>query len=178
MKTVSEISDTNFVLDHFSQTDRWNFGSQRCTLIPSCTSARRKAWPLQAHIFLFWDQSTFHLIISPRRCWLNIELKIRTGELEGSTASFDEQNIADLVKSGPIRFSAVDAEFKHLVTVGEDKKLKVWELDGPKLRSQRFALASAFVRIPSIDLHAMHQGPSKTTDLVRTHEERPNNSRL
>jgi tRNA (guanine-N(7)-)-methyltransferase subunit TRM82 len=72
------------------------------------------------------------------------ELGFRTGRLEGSTTNFDEQNAADLLKSGPIRFSAVDAEFEHFVTVGEDKKLKVWELDGPKLRSQRFAIASPF----------------------------------
>jgi len=73
------------------------------------------------------------------------ELGFRTGKLEGSTANFDEQGVEDLLKSGPIRFSAVDAEFEHLVTVGEDKKLKVWELDGPKLRSQRFAPVSSFI---------------------------------
>lgn len=80
-----------------------------------------------------------------QRILAHIKLEFRTGELEGSTANFDEQNVADLLKSGPIHFSAVDTEFEHLVTVGEDKKLKVWELDGPKLRSQRFALALAFV---------------------------------
>jgi hypothetical protein len=72
-------------------------------------------------------------------------LGFRTGKLEGSTTNFDEQNATDLLKSGPIRFSAVDAEFEHFVTVGEDKKLKVWELYGPKLRSQRFVLAPPFV---------------------------------
>ena len=81
---------------------------------------------------------------SSQRCRLT-ELGFRTGKLEGSTTNFDEQNAADLLKSGPIHFSAVDAEFEHLVTVGEDKKLKVWELNGPKLRSQRFALASPFI---------------------------------
>ena len=75
----------------------------------------------------------------------HVELGFRTGKPEGSTTNFDEQGAADLLKSGPIRFSAVDAEFEHLITVGEDKKLKVWELDGPKLRSQRFALASTFI---------------------------------
>ncbi|KAF9791179.1 WD40 repeat-like protein [Thelephora terrestris] len=64
-------------------------------------------------------------------------LESETGKLEGSTTNFDEQNTQELLKSGPIHFSAVDAELEHLVTVGEDKKLKVWELNGPKLRSQR-----------------------------------------
>jgi len=84
----------------------------------------------------------------------DIELGFRTGKLEGSTTNLDEKSATDLLNSGPIRFSAVDAEFKHLVTVGDDKKLKVWELDGPKLRSQRFALLSAFTNLPDIDPRA------------------------
>ena len=65
----------------------------------------------------------------------------RTGKLEGSTANFNEEHTAELLKSGPIRFSAVDAGFEHIVTVGEDKKLKVWDLGELKLCSQRSALA-------------------------------------
>ena len=87
----------------------------------------------------------------------HIGLEIRTGKLEGSTTNFDEQNVADLLKSGPIRFSAVDAELEHLVTVGEDKKLKVWALDGPKLCTQRSVLAFAFVGLPDTNLHATYQ---------------------
>lgn len=83
----------------------------------------------------------FHLI--PDRS-SQIELEFRTGRLEGSTTNFDEQDLTQLLNSGPIRFSAVDAGLGHLVTVGEDKKLKVWELDGPKLLSQRSVLAIAF----------------------------------
>ncbi|KAF9648053.1 WD40 repeat-like protein [Thelephora ganbajun] len=64
-------------------------------------------------------------------------LESQTGKLEGSTTNLDERNAVDVLKSGPIRFSAVDTEFEHLVTVGDDKKLKVWGLDGPKIRSQR-----------------------------------------
>lgn len=74
---------------------------------------------------------------------LHTGLEFRTGRLDGSTMNFNEQNIAELVKSGPVRFSVVDAGFEHIIMVGEDKKLKVWELDGPKLLSQRFALASS-----------------------------------
>jgi hypothetical protein len=32
----------------------------------------------------------------------------------------------------------VDREFKYLITSGEDKMLKVWELDGLKLLSERY----------------------------------------
>ena len=106
------------------------------------------------------------------------ELGFRTGKLEGSTTSLDEKSAADLLKSGPIRFSAVDAEFKHLVTVGDDKKLKVWELDGPKLRSQRFAPPSAFVHIPDVYSQVTSQRSPETADLVKPREGRPNNPRL
>ena len=172
---LSEISDANFVLDHYPQVYRCNFGLQRCTLTPSCTSVGRGVWLLQAHISLFWIRGTFTLTPNGR-CFT--ELEFRTGKLGGSTTNFDEKTVIDLLKSGPIRFSAVDAEFEHLVTVGEDKKLKVWELDGPKLCSQRFALASESVRLPSIDLHAMYQGSPKTADFVKPYEERPNYPRL
>lgn len=64
-------------------------------------------------------------------------LEFRNGKLEWSTANFNEQHTEELLKSGPIRFSAVDAVFEHIVTVGEDKKLKVWELDEQKLCSER-----------------------------------------
>ena len=74
-----------------------------------------------------------------QRLLADAELGLRNGKLEGSTTNFDEENAAGLLKSGPVRFSAVDADFEHIVTVGEDKKLKVWELNGPKLRSKRFA---------------------------------------
>ena len=41
------------------------------------------------------------------------------------------------MKSGPIRCAAVNTSFTHLVTTGDDKKLKVWQIDGLKLLSTR-----------------------------------------
>lgn len=114
---------------------------------------------------------------SPNGCWLT-EIEFRTGKLEGSTTDLEGKHAADLLKSGPIRFSVVDTEFEHLVAVGEDKKLKVWVLDGPKLRNQRFAPASLFTQPPDIELHAMQQRSPKTADFVEPHEERPNNPSL
>lgn len=60
----------------------------------------------------------------------------RNGTLLATTDADD----AELLKSGPIRYSCIDQEFKHLVTVSEDKKLKVWKLDGLKILSQRSVL--------------------------------------
>ena len=43
------------------------------------------------------------------------------------------------MKSGPIRCAAVDEAFVHLATTGDDKKLKVWAVDGLRLLSERYA---------------------------------------
>ena len=115
---------------------------RRCTLTLGSTSARPGAWLLQAHISLSWGRSTLSSR-PPSRKLPHTKLESRTGKLEGSTTNLDEKTTKDLLNSGPIHFSAVDVEFEHFVTVGEDKKLKVWGLDGPKLCSQRFGLSSA-----------------------------------
>jgi hypothetical protein len=88
------------------------------------------------HFFVLGSE---YALLSNFSSWLapHAGPELRTGKLEGSTTDFDEQSTAELLKSGPIRFSVVDAELEHLVTVGEDKQLKVWWLDGPRLRSQR-----------------------------------------
>jgi len=88
------------------------------------------------HFFVLGSEYVFFSNF-PQRMLPHTEPEFRTGKLEGSTTNFEEKNTTDLLNSGPIRFSAVDTEFKHLVTVGDDKKLKVWDLDGPELRSQR-----------------------------------------
>lgn len=93
-----------------------------------------------SHFFVLESEYVIPSDLS-RQAFPHLDLGFRTGKLEGSTANFNEQHTAELLKSGPIRFSAVDAEFEHFVAVGEDKKLKVWELDGLELRSQRSALA-------------------------------------
>lgn len=47
-----------------------------------------------------------------------------------------------LLKAGPVRCAAVDAEYAHLVTAGDDKRLKVWALDSLQLLSERCATTS------------------------------------
>ncbi|THG97223.1 hypothetical protein EW026_g4740 [Hermanssonia centrifuga] len=64
-------------------------------------------------------------------------LDTHTGNLLHSTATLDGLETAKLLKSGPVRCSTVDRGFTYVVTSGEDKKLKVWEVDGLKLLSER-----------------------------------------
>jgi hypothetical protein len=61
----------------------------------------------------------------------------RTGSILASTADFEVADRQALLKSGPIRLSCVDSEFVHLATVGDDKKLKVWQIEGLKILSER-----------------------------------------
>lgn len=54
-----------------------------------------------------------------------------------STVAFEGTEKEGLLKSGPVRCGAVDNAFIHLVTSGDDKRLKVWQIDGLKLLSER-----------------------------------------
>ena len=45
----------------------------------------------------------------------------------------------------------MDREFKHAITSGEDKLLKVWQLDGLKLLSSRYAMTSSTLLPDRID---------------------------
>ena len=55
-----------------------------------------------------------------------------------STYTLEESKKEALVKSGPIRCVDVDSEYQHVAVSGEDKKLKVWLLDGLELLSERY----------------------------------------
>lgn len=70
---------------------------------------------------------------------------IRDGTVIHSTANFDEEQKAALLKSGPIRVAAIDEAFTHLVTVGDDKRLKLWRIDGLKVLSERCASVSCLL---------------------------------
>ncbi|KAF7356394.1 tRNA (guanine-N(7)-)-methyltransferase non-catalytic subunit TRM82 [Mycena venus] len=64
-------------------------------------------------------------------------LDSRTGDLITTTADRQGADKEALLKSGPIRLAAVDRSGKHLVTSGDDKQLKLWEIDGLKLLNER-----------------------------------------
>ncbi|KAJ7117685.1 WD40-repeat-containing domain protein [Mycena epipterygia] len=64
-------------------------------------------------------------------------LDTRTGDLITTTADRQGADKESLLKSGPIRLAAIDKSAKHLVTSGEDKQLKLWQIDGLKLLNDR-----------------------------------------
>ncbi|KAH9989586.1 WD40-repeat-containing domain protein [Russula vinacea] len=64
-------------------------------------------------------------------------LHSNTGELLRSTVSLESAKLDALQKTGPIRCAAVDIEYTNLVTVGDDKQLKVWAIDSLQLLSER-----------------------------------------
>lgn len=66
---------------------------------------------------------------------------LRTGDIHKSTADFGEQDREALLKSGPVRCAAIDNSGRHLATSGEDKILKIWEVDGLKLLNERYVIA-------------------------------------
>ncbi|KZP30627.1 WD40 repeat-like protein [Athelia psychrophila] len=64
-------------------------------------------------------------------------LDAKTGEILHSTVNLDGVAKDAVLKTGPIRCAAVDAEGVHLVTSGDDKMLKVWRIDGLALLNSR-----------------------------------------
>ncbi|KAJ8487386.1 hypothetical protein ONZ45_g14363 [Pleurotus djamor] len=60
-----------------------------------------------------------------------------SGSVLWSTTNYDGTEKLDLLKSGPIRCAALSSSGKYLATAGDDKLLKVWELEGLKLLNHR-----------------------------------------
>ncbi|KZV66300.1 WD40 repeat-like protein [Peniophora sp. CONT] len=67
----------------------------------------------------------------------HLQVLAASGDVVHSTAKDDFDSRESVLKSGPVRCATVDASHKHLVTVGEDKRMKVWTIDGLKLLSER-----------------------------------------
>ncbi|OCH87825.1 WD40 repeat-like protein [Obba rivulosa] len=85
------------------------------------------------HSSLFVGPSQSLLISGPHAQVINTQ----DGSVLHSTANWDETQKAALLKSGPVRVAAVDEGFTHLATVGDDKRLKVWQIEGLKILSER-----------------------------------------
>ncbi|KAJ7931724.1 WD40 repeat-like protein [Mycena leptocephala] len=64
-------------------------------------------------------------------------LDSRTGDLIRTTTELQAADKESLLKSGPIRLAAIDKSGQHLVTSGDDKQLKLWQIDGLKLLNER-----------------------------------------
>jgi tRNA (guanine-N(7)-)-methyltransferase subunit TRM82 len=61
----------------------------------------------------------------------------RSGNILHTTTAFQGSALDAILKSRHIVCYAVDAHHEHLVTAGDDKKLKVWRIDGLELISER-----------------------------------------
>ncbi|EPQ56592.1 WD40 repeat-like protein [Gloeophyllum trabeum ATCC 11539] len=61
----------------------------------------------------------------------------QTGSILCSTANLEGDLRESLLKSGPIRCVDVDNGLRHVVTVGDDKKMKVWDTESLKVLSER-----------------------------------------
>jgi len=61
----------------------------------------------------------------------------RSGEVLHSSHKFSEADVACVLKSGPVRCTAVSHDFRYLLTSGDDKLLKLWAVNGLKLLSER-----------------------------------------
>ncbi|KAI0033902.1 WD40-repeat-containing domain protein [Vararia minispora EC-137] len=87
------------------------------------------------HTHLFPGATTTVVISGPH---IQV-LSSPTGALLRSTAAddFDPACREAVLGSGPVRCAAVDAEFVHLVTVGDDKRMKLWKLDRLEVLSER-----------------------------------------
>lgn len=68
-----------------------------------------------------------------------------------STTTLEEDVQKALLKAGPIRCTAVDAGFVYLITSGDDKKMKVWQVEGLKLLSERYVYETSLQRLLFID---------------------------
>ncbi|KAJ7656294.1 WD40 repeat-like protein [Mycena polygramma] len=114
-------------------------------------------------------------------------LDSRTGDLIASTTDRQGADKDSLLKSGPIRLATIDKSATHLITSGDDKLLKLWQIDGLKLLNEREApkkpTGLAFTRdgqtiltsdkfgdIFSYDLHPAPQTAEQKKASLASHE--------
>ncbi|VDB99931.1 unnamed protein product [Peniophora sp. CBMAI 1063] len=84
------------------------------------------------HTHLFSSSSSAVVISGP-----HIQTLSASGTVLHATFRDGFEGKEAILKSGPIRCATVDASQKHLITIGEDKRMKVWAIDGLKVLSER-----------------------------------------
>jgi tRNA (guanine-N(7)-)-methyltransferase subunit TRM82 len=97
-----------------------------------------------------------------------LELNLSTGELLCSTVSLESAKLDVLQKTGPIRCAAVDIEYTNLVTVGDDKQLKVWAIDSLQLLSERYVPCRFSSSVRSRLTVTRREIPKKPTQILFT----------
>ncbi|KAF9244674.1 WD40-repeat-containing domain protein [Melanogaster broomeanus] len=85
------------------------------------------------HTRLFSDPHRSVVLSGPHIHVLNTE----TGHVLHTTANFADQDKDALIKSGPIRCSAISREGRYLAIAGDDKRLKIWDIESLTLLSAR-----------------------------------------
>ncbi|KAK1218334.1 tRNA (guanine-N(7)-)-methyltransferase non-catalytic subunit trm82 [Marasmius sp. AFHP31] len=86
------------------------------------------------HSLLLFSDSGKALVASGQHIQL---VDTRTGDILSSTLNASDELKTSLLKSGPIRFIAVDKSWTHLLTFSDDKTLKVWRVEGLELLHER-----------------------------------------
>jgi tRNA (guanine-N(7)-)-methyltransferase subunit TRM82 len=81
--------------------------------------------------------------------------------------SLESAKLNALLKTGPIRCAAVDVEYTHLATIGDDKQLKVWAIDSLQLLSERY-VPTCPCRFPFTTEHTRREIPKKSTQILFT----------
>ncbi|KAJ8085340.1 tRNA (guanine-N(7)-)-methyltransferase non-catalytic subunit trm82 [Marasmius tenuissimus] len=86
------------------------------------------------HSLLLFSDSGKALVASGQHIQL---VDTRTGDILSSTLNASDELKASLLKSGPIRFIAVDKSWTHLLTFSDDKMLKIWKVEDLELLHER-----------------------------------------
>ncbi|KAJ7625526.1 WD40 repeat-like protein [Roridomyces roridus] len=86
------------------------------------------------HTKLLFPSSSSTLVLSGPHIQL---VDSRTGALLATTTDRDGAAKDALIKSGPIRLAAVNKTGTYLVTSGDDKLLKLWQVEGLSLLNER-----------------------------------------
>ena len=82
--------------------------------------------------------------------------------------SLESAKLDALQKTGPIRCAAVDFEYTNLVTVGDDKQLKVWAIDSLQLLSERYVPRRFSSSVHSRLTATRREIPKKPTQILFT----------
>ncbi|KAF8840818.1 hypothetical protein BDN67DRAFT_967996 [Paxillus ammoniavirescens] len=89
--------------------------------------------PRYPHTRLFSDPHRLVVLSGPHIQLLDTE----TGHVLHTTANFTEQDKDACIKSGPIRCAGTSHEGRYLATAGDDKRLKIWDLESLTVLSAR-----------------------------------------
>jgi hypothetical protein len=137
LKLCSDVSGLSDKIPcHFFRSHQFS-SHEKNDLLPAYTPISRRKYN-SGYLRPSHPTPTFKVRYDNALRWPVFELNPSTGELLRSTASLEDTKLDALLKAGPIRCAAVDFEYTHLATVGDDKQLKVWAVESLQLLSERY----------------------------------------